>query len=842
MTKRTVENDRLVDWLKIDNLPDNTNQDIVDLDTRITQNTSDTAQVQTNLDNHESNTTNPHSVTKAQVGLGNVDNTSDNSKPVSTATQTALDTKQDTSEKGVANWYAGLDWTGKVPSSQLPDAGLWDMTKTTYDPQGIEADAFSMDNMVEGTDTKILTEAERIKLASVEANAQENTINDVVAGTNITIDKTDPLNPIFNASWWIAPVDSVNWETGVVVLDTDDIWEGTNKYVSQSDKDKLAWIEDNADVTDSTNVDSAGAVMESDYSQAKSILAQQSGTWSPEVVQVGSNELVGRTSGGTSNIGSLSASEVRTILNIEDGATADQTASEIKTAYESNADTNVFTDSEKTNLGNQSGTNTWDQDLSWLEPAFTKNTAFNKDFGTTAWTVLEGSKDALYVKLAGAQTITGEKTFTQRTEFKWATNATSWEIRLTDGSTFLRWLLLSSPNESQSPWLAQINIVNTNSDLWIWTRDYNNQIYIKGTTGNVWIGTTSPFQKAHIAESTNARMIIQETTWATWATSELLFQTSATENFAKWAIVWEDTWLAWARWKLHLAVNNSSWAVNAWLSDSKLTINNDGNVWIGTISPEAKSHVRTSTVTGTGYIAEADSIIEGAEWLLELASNRDWSYASGVALTSTNGTLYNNWAIINGGTSASWRLRFLYGNTQANSISSIATEFMSVTTAGNVWIGTTSPWSKLEVSDSSNTTIGVTNTWTWESRFDMKSSNNTCRLFYRKSDGDFGIFMPNQDWTGSKTRFRINWDNWWIILDGNVWIGTISPWERLDVNWRIALSQTTAPTVASWKAVQWVASGSGTKDGTAYDAGDVLWTSNTWWVSKTLIILNHSEI
>jgi hypothetical protein len=37
---------------------------------------------------------------------------------------------------------------------------------------------------------------------------------------------------------------------------------------------------------------------------------------------------------------------------IESGATADQTAGEIKTSYESNADTNAFTDSEKTKLSN----------------------------------------------------------------------------------------------------------------------------------------------------------------------------------------------------------------------------------------------------------------------------------------------------------------------------------------------------------------------------------------------------------------------------------------------------------------------------------------------------------
>lgn len=46
-------------------------------------------------DNHLSNTSNPHSVTKTQIGLGNVNNTSDLSKPISTATQEALDKKVD---------------------------------------------------------------------------------------------------------------------------------------------------------------------------------------------------------------------------------------------------------------------------------------------------------------------------------------------------------------------------------------------------------------------------------------------------------------------------------------------------------------------------------------------------------------------------------------------------------------------------------------------------------------------------------------------------------------------------------------------------------------------------
>ncbi len=42
---------------------------------------------------HSTNTANPHTVTKAQVGLGSADNTADSAKPISTAAQTALDAK-----------------------------------------------------------------------------------------------------------------------------------------------------------------------------------------------------------------------------------------------------------------------------------------------------------------------------------------------------------------------------------------------------------------------------------------------------------------------------------------------------------------------------------------------------------------------------------------------------------------------------------------------------------------------------------------------------------------------------------------------------------------------------
>lgn len=46
------------------------------------------------IDAHTQNVSNPHNVTKAQVGLGNVDNTTDANKPVSTAQKNYVDNFQ----------------------------------------------------------------------------------------------------------------------------------------------------------------------------------------------------------------------------------------------------------------------------------------------------------------------------------------------------------------------------------------------------------------------------------------------------------------------------------------------------------------------------------------------------------------------------------------------------------------------------------------------------------------------------------------------------------------------------------------------------------------------------
>jgi len=66
--------------------------------------------------------------------------------------------------------------------------------------------------------------------------------------------------------------------------------------------------------------------------------------------EIPSARLIGRTTGGTGNPETLAAGDARTFLNVENGATADQTNAEIRAAVEAASDSNVFTDADHSKL------------------------------------------------------------------------------------------------------------------------------------------------------------------------------------------------------------------------------------------------------------------------------------------------------------------------------------------------------------------------------------------------------------------------------------------------------------------------------------------------------------
>jgi hypothetical protein len=73
------------------------------------------------------------------------------------------------------------------------------------------------------------------------------------------------------------------------------------------------------------------------------------------------NRVLGRDASGAGVIEEISPSALRTMINVEDGATADQTNAEIRAAVEAATDSNVFTDDDHTKLNGIEAGATTDQ-------------------------------------------------------------------------------------------------------------------------------------------------------------------------------------------------------------------------------------------------------------------------------------------------------------------------------------------------------------------------------------------------------------------------------------------------------------------------------------------------
>ena len=110
---------------------------------------------------------------KDLVGLGQVDNTSDLSKPISTATQTALDLKVDkVADKGLStNDYDNTEQSNVA--SNTTHRGLTDNPHAvTKEQTGLgnvpNVDTTSTENINDFNDKRFMTESERTKLGSLE--------------------------------------------------------------------------------------------------------------------------------------------------------------------------------------------------------------------------------------------------------------------------------------------------------------------------------------------------------------------------------------------------------------------------------------------------------------------------------------------------------------------------------------------------------------------------------------------------------------------------------------------------------------------------------------------------
>ncbi len=123
-------------------------------------------------------------------------------------------------------------------------------------------------------------------------------------------------------------------------------------------------------------------------------------------------------------------------------------------------------------------------------------------------------------------------------------------------------------------------------------------------SGNLGLGGINPSYKFQVFEGNNTSASITTNSEAGDATLFLGTAFSGSAGAQKTAIIAEGSG-GWSRAKLHFALEGStgdnSSAANADISDSKMTIQYDGNVGIGTTTPDAKLDVEGGSVRFTDY-------------------------------------------------------------------------------------------------------------------------------------------------------------------------------------------------------------------------------------------------
>ena len=239
-----------------------------------------------NIQSHISSTSNPHSVTAAQVGAY-----------TTAQTDTLLNGKIDESREGIANGIATLDTNAKINLSQIPDSilgqleyqGVWDMT-TLPTP----------------------TQKGHYWIASVAGNGYE--VGDWAVYNGSTFDKVDNTDA----------VSSVAGRTGKIVLNKNDVGlsnvdntSDLNKPISiatQTALDLKAEVDDTTPTT--TKVFSSDKTMELHNAQAQAI--------ANKVDKIGANDI--EVTDATKGVILKSANGTRFRITIADDGSLTTTA------------------------------------------------------------------------------------------------------------------------------------------------------------------------------------------------------------------------------------------------------------------------------------------------------------------------------------------------------------------------------------------------------------------------------------------------------------------------------------------------------------------------------------
>lgn len=295
----------------------------------------------------------PTGIVKGDVGLGSVDNTSDLNKPISTATQSALDTKLESVVAGTNVTVDNTDPLNPVVSATGGGGG-----------SALEVD-----------DEGVLLTAGATKVDFVGGGVTATNV-----GTNVTV--TVPADA----------VSSVNTKTGAVVINPDDLDDTatTHKFVTAAEKSVIA-------ATSGTNTGdqdlstyqlkpAEGAFVDGDKTKLDGIAtgATANSKATATELDTGTDDAKFATALGLKNAHNIPSVAPSTAGKLMRSDGTDWTSASVTTAdIAASTNKNYVTDAQQTVLGNTSGTNTGDQDLSSYATKTGAETISNKTVDNT---------------------------------------------------------------------------------------------------------------------------------------------------------------------------------------------------------------------------------------------------------------------------------------------------------------------------------------------------------------------------------------------------------------------------------------------------------------------------
>lgn len=157
----------------------------------------------TAIDAHVAKQDNPHNVTAAQVGLGNVNNTADADKPISTAQQAALDLKQDKTDNALtttSKTVVGAINEVKGVADAAAKADASNITVATWKEKLGFITASEVPEQVQSDWNAASGKGQILNKPDVKANSIDTTISSARRFGRCTITNTDPIFRFMNNS------------------------------------------------------------------------------------------------------------------------------------------------------------------------------------------------------------------------------------------------------------------------------------------------------------------------------------------------------------------------------------------------------------------------------------------------------------------------------------------------------------------------------------------------------------------------------------------------------------------------------------------------------------------